>query len=53
MLKSEQNEPTLYEAFIVNRKSIEKQIADQNIVITGILGVLVVGGIILLCVLIL
>ncbi len=53
MLKSEQDEPTLYEAFIVNRKNIEKQIADQNIVITGILGVLVIGGIILLCVIIL
>jgi len=56
MMKSMQPEDfkqSLYEAFLIPRKEIEKQISSQNAVIGFILGCLLVGGVILLCVIIL
>jgi len=47
MMKSEQETEALYESFF-SRKSIEEQIKHQNIVITAILAVMVVGAILLL-----
>jgi len=56
MMKSMQPEEfkhSLYEAFLIPRKEIEKQMSSQNAVIGFILGCLLVGGIILLCVIVL
>lgn len=51
MIKSEQDNKTLYESFI-NRVSIEEQIKIQNKYITIILGCLIIGAVLLLCILI-
>jgi|LakMenE01Jun11ns_1017448.scaffolds.fasta_scaffold9959089_16 hypothetical protein len=51
MMKSEQDNKTLYESFI-NRVSIEEQIKTQNKYITIILGCLIIGAVLLLCILI-
>jgi len=56
MMKSLQPEDfhkSLYEEFLIPRKEIEHQINRQNKYITIILGCLIVGAVILLCVLIL
>lgn len=56
MMKSLQPEDfhkSLYEEFLVPRREIEKQINRQNEVIGFILGCLLVGAIILLCVIML
>jgi len=56
MMKSLQPEDfhkSLYEAFLIPRKEIEQQINRQNKYITIILGCLVIGAVILLCMLIL
>lgn len=56
MIKSEQDNKALYESFIqtghINRVSVEEQIKTQNKYITIILGCLIIGAIILLCILI-
>ena len=56
MMKSEQDNKTLYESFIqtgyINRVSIEEQIKTQNKYITIILGCLIIGAVLLLCILI-
>lgn len=55
-MKSEQDNKTLYESFIntgyINRVSIEEQIKTQNKYITIILGCLIIGAVLLLCILI-
>jgi CHASE3 domain sensor protein len=53
MMKSENDLPTLQEAFLGENKRIQAMIKDQNCVIAFILGCLLVGGIVLLCVCIL
>jgi hypothetical protein len=53
MLRSEQETKPLYEAFLDENVNIRKQIREQNKVITIILGCLIVGAVILLCILIL
>jgi len=56
MMKSLQPEDfhkSLYEEFLIPRKEIEHQINRQNKYITIILGCLIVGAVILLCMLIL
>jgi len=56
MMKSMQPEDfrqSLYEAFLIPRKEIEKQISSQNVIISFMLGCLLVGGVILLCIIIL
>jgi hypothetical protein len=56
MMKSLQPEDfhkSLYEEFLIPRKEIEHHINKQNKYITIILGCLIVGAIILLCMLIL
>jgi hypothetical protein len=50
MIKSEQDLPTLQEAFLGENLRIKAMIKDQNCVIAFILGCLLVGGIVLLCV---
>jgi hypothetical protein len=50
MMKSEQDLPTLQEAFLGENRRIRAMIKDQNCVIAFILGCLFVGGIVLLCV---
>jgi hypothetical protein len=52
-LQPEDFQKSLYEEFLVPRKAIEEQINKQNVVIGFILGCLLVGAIVLLCVLIL
>jgi hypothetical protein len=58
-LQPEDFQKSLYESFLhpdypkVNRIPIEEQIKRQNTVITIILGCLIVGAILLLCILIL
>jgi hypothetical protein len=53
MIRSEQETKPLYEAFLNENDNIKKQIKEQNKVISIILGCLIVGAVILLCVLIL
>lgn len=52
-LQPEDFHKSLYEAFLIPRKEIEQQINRQNKYITIILGCLVIGAVILLCMLIL
>jgi len=53
MMKSEQDMPTLQEAFLRENQRIKAMVKDQNCVIAFILGCLMVGGIVLLCVVLL
>jgi len=53
MMKSEQDMPTLQEVFLSENRRIKAMVKDQNCVIAFILGCLMVGGIVLLCVCIL
>jgi hypothetical protein len=53
MIKSEQDMPTLQEVFLSENRRIKAMVKDQNCVIAFILGCLMVGGIVLLCVCIL
>jgi hypothetical protein len=52
-MKSEQDMPTLQEVFLSENRRIKAMVKDQNCVIAFILGCLMVGGIVLLCVCIL
>jgi hypothetical protein len=53
MIKSEQDMPTLHEAFLSENRRIKAMVKDQNCVIAFILGCLLVGGVVLLCICIL
>jgi len=52
-LQPEDFKKSLYEEFLIPRKEIEHHINKQNKYITIIIGCLIVGAIILLCMLIL
>jgi hypothetical protein len=49
MMKSENDLPTLQEAFLGENRRIKAMVKDQNCVIAFILGCLLVGGVVLLC----
>jgi hypothetical protein len=53
MMKSENDLPTLQEVFLSENRRIKAMVKDQNCVIAFILGCLLVGGIVLLCVILL
>jgi len=48
-MKSENDLPTLQEAFLGENRRIKAMVKDQNCVIAFILGCLLVGGVVLLC----
>ena len=52
-LQPEDFQKSLYEELLIPKKAIEEAISKQNIVISFILGCLLVGGIVLLCICIL
>lgn len=52
-LQPEDFHKSLYEELLIPRKEIERQINQQNKYITIILGCLIAGAVILLCILIL
>lgn len=52
-MKSENDLPTLQEVFLSENRRIKAMVKDQNWVIAFILGCLLVGGIVLLCICIL
>ncbi len=53
MLKSEQDQQILYEAFQSVGKGIGKQVSKQNKVVGCILGCMLVGAVVLFCMLML